>query len=80
MFVIATLSNVSEVDDSAAMTDTLSVIVATPLAIIIVEEFAVAGVHPIIPSGSGFSFHSVVPTGLDPSSGYVLASTGVACL
>ena len=66
MFVIANLSKSSEVPASAAATVTESVTVNTPEAIVIVD---VAGVLPYIPCGSGASFHSLVPTGEEPSSG-----------
>ena len=65
------MSKVSEVPDSAATTVTVSVTVATALDIVIV---AVAGVKPNIPCESGSSFHSLEPTGLEPSSGYPKAN------
>jgi len=77
VFVNANLSRTSDVLDSAAITHIVSVGVATPLAIVIV---AVAGVNPSIPCASGSAFHSFVPTGDEPSSGYDEAFTCVACL
>jgi hypothetical protein len=69
VFVNASFCKVSVAAPSPAITETESVIVATPLDIIIVEEFAVCGVNPNIPSLSNDSFHSAEPTGDVPSSG-----------
>jgi hypothetical protein len=69
---------VSVVALSPAITETESVIVATPLDTIIVEESAVAGKNPNIPPVSNASFHSLEPTGELPSSGYVEVFTCVA--
>ena len=68
---------VSLVPDYAAATVIESVGVKAPLAIVTVE---VCGVNPNIPFGSGSSFHSFVPTGDEPSSGYDEVFTCVACL
>ena len=68
---------VSVVPVSAAATQTESVTANAPEEIVIV---AVCGENPNIPSASGASFHSSLPTGEVPSSGYTLVSTCVACL
>ena len=65
----------SAVPDSAATTVAVSTGVIAPDAIVLVVS-----PNPNIPFVEGASFHSLDPIGEDPSSGYELVSTWVACL